>query len=53
VSRYLEDTEELLDDFASALTALRQWLMQIAEQHDEMDTSALDDLLRRYKAMRL
>lgn len=50
--RYLENTEELLDDMASALRGLRGYFMQIAEQHPDMDTSALSDLLRRYDSLR-
>jgi hypothetical protein len=49
MSRLVED-DALLDDMAAALKALRGWLMQIAEQHPEMDAGALDDLLRRYNA---
>lgn len=44
--------DALLDDMASALTALRRWLMEVAEQHPDMDTSALDDLLRRHRELR-
>lgn len=52
MSRYLETADELLDDMARTLKALRGYFMEIAEQHPEMDTSALSDLLRRYDALR-
>lgn len=50
--RYLENAEELLDDMARTLKALRGYFMQIAEEHPDMDTSALSELLRRYEALR-
>lgn len=38
----------LLDDMAACLRAVRMAFMHIAEEHPDMDTSALDGLLRRY-----
>ena len=52
MARYLEDVEELLDDMARTLKALRGYFMEIAEQHPDMDTTALSDLLRRHEVLR-
>ncbi len=49
MSQLLVD-EGLVDDMAAALSVIRQWFMGIAEEHAGMDTAALDDLLKRYRA---
>lgn len=49
MSQLLVD-DALVDDMAACLLAVRRALMHIAEQHPDMDTSAIDDLLRRYEA---
>jgi hypothetical protein len=48
MSHLLAD-DALLDDMAAAVFAIRSYFMQLAEQHPEMDTAGLDDLLRRYR----
>jgi hypothetical protein len=52
MSRYLETSDELADDMAACLKGLRGYFMQIAEEHPDMDTSAIDDLLKRHRALR-
>lgn len=52
MSRYLEELEEAADDLARAVRGLRGYFMQMAEQHPDMDTSALDALLARYDRAR-
>lgn len=48
MSRYLEELEECAEDMARTIRALRSYFMEIAEQHPDMDTSALDAIVRRY-----
>jgi hypothetical protein len=46
-----DDAEALLMDMANAILTMRRYFMGVAEQHPDMDTSALDDLLRRYREL--
>lgn len=46
---HLINDDALFHDMANALTALRRWLMELGEQHEGLDASAIDDLLRRYR----
>lgn len=48
----MSEHDDLLDDMAAAIRALRGWLMMMAEDHDDLDAGALDELLRRYRELR-
>ena len=43
MSRLVED-DHLLDDMARTLTVIRLWAMEVAEQHDGMDTAVIERL---------
>jgi hypothetical protein len=46
----LIDDDALLDDMYRTLKVLRTLFMRMAEEHPDMDTAALDGLLKRYEA---
>lgn len=48
MSRLIED-DELLDDMARTLAALRLWALEVAEQHERMETGVITNLLSRYR----
>jgi hypothetical protein len=41
--------DALLDDMARTLYVLRVWLMQMGEEHPDLDASVVDGLLTRYR----